>query len=672
MRIFLDRFNRIFGMISVWRRKNRRTGLHFGGNRGILSIMNREWTEWVAIRRRSAASILIALFLFPVSAGLSFAGEDPPPTMALLLSAPPSMRTGNALLLLLERRLDQCGVLFHPASIPEGTRDNLASLLETEGDFTMHETGGAYVRSEAREFGVEVILLLRLSMEGSRVRPRLMGIRAPFVSSWSIVGEAVSPLSIARAVAALADSAAASLGGALAPQTEPILYDLEAEESYAQGRKFGSIQLLDKAIAFDSTHAPARSDLGFRLSLRENRIRGLRLLESVPPSDLPESLRKIHRARLAYARHERRKFRAAIDILSASLPARYETLLLSGLGLMEEGDMEKAKDMLVRAVRTAPFDPLPHRLLGDAALRTGFLDLARSEYRKALSLAPRDFLSRIGVASVYYSEGLLTEAGDILSLPPPPDPHGLEGTRPHFAFLAARAGFLLARGLFREAAADLEAARDRAYELADEESLLDLTIRLFRIHLEGGDLDRAEAEISLLRFRRESDSFTAERPGSFVFLEGLLGAYRQDMGTFAAKRLELETLAGADPVFIDLLNGYYHLMRNQGMDAEPYLRTALHREENSLGHHLLGRAARLSRKWPTATRELEWVVNRGESLLDIPQLLPLSFYYLGVTLEESGDTGRAQRAYLEFLHYWERASGEREEIIRARRFLSYR
>ncbi|MBN1825200.1 MAG: hypothetical protein JW958_02965 [Candidatus Eisenbacteria bacterium] len=616
--------------------------------------------------RRWRAFLAAAAALAALLSGAAAAEE--PSRYVLLLSAPPSTPHPNGIRTQFARRLEESGLPLLPAAVPDAAEENLAALLEEAGGAPLSGHALAYVRSEAREFGLDLILHLHLPWEGEEREIRVLGTRSPFDENWIVRLPAAPTGSTGAAAAALADSAVRRLGGE-PPSSPPRVFRADAEEQYASGLIFGSINLLSESAALDSFHSPALSELGFRLFLRESRERGAAFLDRVRPADLTTRERLVHRVRLARVRGSDEEARLALARLVEEYPNRFDTLLLDALDRLDRGESEEGRRLLAKAVEKRPLDPMPHRLLGDAALRDGFLDLARDEYRRALGLSPRDHLARIGIASLYYSEGLLEETGDILSLPPPPNPHGPEGTRPYFVHRAARADFLFAQGRFHEAAGDLVQARDEAYGLRDEESLIDLTERLIFVYLEAGEWDAAATELAELRFRGDGLAGAGSRPGKVAWLEGLFGAYRGDLGAVAAKKLELESEPGADPDLPDLLDGVHLLFGGSGWEAIPPLRRALHEKDRPWTRHLLGRASWLAKRWGPALRELEHLADRGESFLDLPPVLPLTFYYLGRTLEEQGEKDRAGLAYREFLHYWRYANPERSEVRHARGFL---
>jgi hypothetical protein len=82
---------------------------------------------------------------------------------------------------------------------------------------------------------------------------------------------------------------------------------------------------------------------------------------------------------------------------------------------------------------------------------------------------------------------------------------------------------------------------------------------------------------------------------------------------------------------------------------------------------LLGRAYLLSEQTASAIEHLEWVADRGESLLDAPLVLPPAFYYLGRAFQLRGDGENAARR--EYLHYRSRGDASPERAAEARSYL---
>jgi tetratricopeptide (TPR) repeat protein len=374
----------------------------------------------------------------------------------------------------------------------------------------------------------------------------------------------------------------------------------------------------------------------------------------------------LHRARAAYASGIRADFERDVETLERAFPQRFETLLLRGLARLERGDLEKARDVLERAVRANPSEPLAHLLLAETALRDGHLAAAREEYRRVLILDPHDALAPIGLASVLYSEGSLDEAEAALAEAPLADPHLPEGMRPRFLREAARAGLLLAEGRFVAAKGILSRARNEAYRAGDEESLVDLTIRRFYVFLEQGETDSAGTELSEVRFRGSAPFLRTEKTGAVAALEGLLGAHRRDYGTVIAKRLELETVPASNAAERGVFESLYYIFQGSTWEARLPLRAALRERDCARIRHLLGRASIGSAgQTASAIDDLEWVANRGESLLDLPPVLAVNFYYLGRAFEERGQKPDAEMAYREFLHYRRHADGGSPEVAHA-------
>ncbi len=652
----------------------------FGSIRGCF-YWRASATGWVAeehgtmseqMKKRGLSPGWTAAALFFLLASAPAAGEDGPLPVAFLLPAFSHPPHGEALTELVARALDETDLAFLPAVIPGPAKEHIAALLSaTETNGEVSERRSSLLQSEAREYGFDAFLLADAREVPGGIVLSLSGGAAPFERLWTIDAPPAHADSLGAAFGLLAASAAVRFGAgpAVTGLTGPTL--LPAEEHYAKAVVFGSLELADRALAFYDRHDPSLSWLGFRLFLRESRGEGRRMLARADREQLGSFLRLVHEGREAYAEGKSDEAKRIAGELERRFPGRYDTALLGGLILLERGDPGEAREKFVEAIRRRPLDTLPHRLLAEAGLRDGLTDLARDEYGRALSLSPCDFLAAIGLASVFYTEGLLTEAEEILSRVPPPDPHGIERGTPFTRHLAARAGLRHAEGRFQEAKVDLVRARNEAHRLGDESGLIDLTVRLFYLFLEEGKLDSARTELNEVRLRLVRDPTVWGRPGAAAYLEGVLGASLQDYGTVTAKRLEVEMIEGADRSWPDLIEGLYELNRGSGWDAILPLRRAARYKPRPYHHYLLGRAALAARKWGSAVRDLEFVAERGEHLLDLPPVLPLSFYYLGRVFEERGDPDQARLAYREFLHYRRYANPTRPEMIHARSYLGY-
>lgn len=622
-------------------------------------------------KRGGSAGWARAALFFLLAPALA-AGDDGPLMVAFLLPAQSPPPYAEGLTELLARALDETDLAFLPAAIPGRARENIAALLPvTASGGKGSERKRSLLRSEAREYGFEAFLRVDAREVPGGVALSLTGGTTPFDRPWTIDAPPDHADSLAAAFGLLADSAAVRFGARPAASHPTGPTRPAAEKLYARAVEFGSLEIADRAIAFDDRHAPSLSWLGFRLFLRESRGEGRRMLALTERERLGSFLGLVHEGRKAYADGKSDEAIRIADELERRFPGRYDTVLLAGLVLLERGEQGEARQKFTEAIRRRPLDPLPHRLLAEAGLRDGLTDLARDEYGRALSLSPRDFLAAIGLASVFYTEGLLAEAEEILSRVPPPDPHGVEGATPFTMHLAARAGLRYAEGRFQEAKADLVRARNEAHRLGDESGLVDLTVRLFYLFLEEGKLDSARTELNEVRHRLVRDPTVWGRPGAAAYLEGILGASIQDYGTVTAKRLEVELTEGADRSWPDLIEGLYELNRGSGWDAILPLRRAARYGSRTYPRYLLGRAALAAQKWGSAVSDLEFVAERGEHLLDLPPVLSLSFYYLGRVFEERGDPNQARLAYREFLHFRQYANPTRPEMSHARSYLGY-
>ncbi|MFH1680664.1 MAG: hypothetical protein ABIH26_08475 [Candidatus Eisenbacteria bacterium] len=618
--------------------------------------------------RRPVVQALVLLAAGAVCGALpSRAGGGEPGTPSALLLADVDSPRARGIRAAFERVLGETGIRPVPVPAPWSLGGDLASAFDALAAGSRRREERAFLLREMEERGAEGVLLLSAREAAGRIACSVWGGVRPFDRIWRAESPPVPAGSFEGAFRALADSAAVRFGAERAVPPFVALSSLEGEEIHARAMETGSVDLFLEASGAHG-HQAARSELGFRLLLRGSRERGLAFLEDVNDTLMNRFEREAHRARLTF-RSGGEGVRAAVGALDALFPGRFETLLLGGAERLRAGELSEARDRLEQAILLRPGDPLPRLLLAEAALRDGYLNAAGEACRRALVLDPHDFLGPIGLASVLYSDGLLQEAEELLARPPLIDPHAAEGTRPYFLHQAARANLQFAGGRFFNARRTLALARNEAFRLGDEESLVDLTIRRFYVFLEEGAVDSAAVELSELRFRERAPLLHAEGDALVPYLEGLLGAHRGDYGTVTAKRLELETIAGTDPSLADLIEGTYEVLRGSGGEASLPLRRALRGGESRMARHLLGRASLERGRWGEAIERLEWIVDRGEPLLDLPLLLPSSFFYLGRAFEERGDRAEAELAFREFLHYWRHADSRRAEIAHAAGYL---
>ncbi len=601
--------------------------------------------------------LLAAGCIFPRSGWCGPDGKSVPRAAILFLPGE-SFPWPNAVPPLFERALDSRGVRFEPVSLPRGSAENLAGLAAHAARGELDDGEKRFLRSESRSRHFDAILLLQnIEWNGASVF-KLRAAVEPFDSIREFTGRGNRPDDPFSTLPALVDSLAAAFGWESGSKEAFRYGDLFSEDRSARALATGRPTLLQKALMSDSSHQELRLHLAARLALSEYPHHGRAMLDSIDPASLPPLERETLPAWRAAARGDERALESAVATLIDRFPGRFETSLLAGLLGIRTGGFDEAEAPLRRAVAMRPFDPLPHRLIGDTALEEGFLELAAREYAAADDLGEGGPLARIGIASVLYSEGRIDEAWTVLNESPLSFPHRWTAW---FYLVAARANLALAGGRFSEGESILLRGRDEANRLGNEEALTDLTVRLCRLYMEGGVLDAAAGEVGELRFRSESPFLAIRHPGLVPYLEGLLGVLREDFGTISAKKLEIETTPGSPEEWIPLLEGEYLLEASSGWEAVPPLRRAEALGPTLRGGLLLGRAYLKADQPENARRTLEEVVERGESLLLSPPSLPLVFYYLGRSLEELGDLPLARIAYREFLNYWARGDRTRPE-----------
>lgn len=604
-----------------------------------------------------ALSVLLLSLAGPGT--LRAAAESPaPPRIAILFQTSSAWLWPNAVPLLTERALDARGVRFEPVPLPPGAAGNLVSLIDAIGEGGPGDKERSFLRSEARTRRFDTVILVRSGIGPAGASLSLAAASEPFDGAIEIDARGETAPGSIEELAALVGRLVEATGWP-AGEAEPFVHAApSAEERYARALAVGAPALFREIMEADSTHEGARLHLAGRLALGEFPRRGRALLDSIEAEELPPLERALLPAWRAVAWHDRPALGEAADHLARRFPGRFETLLFRGILGSEDLEFDAAEQALRRAAEIRPLDPLPRRLIGEGALRRGFLDGAEVEFRAADNLGRGDPLARIGLASVYYSEGRLDEAEDILAAPPPPYPHRWTSL---FLYEAARANLHVAEGLFAEAERELLRARDDAYRVGNEEAVVDLTVRLCHTYLEGGAADAAAGEAAELRFRSGTEAVKALPPGLVPYLEGLVGVEAQDFGTVSAKKLEISTITGSDPAWPPQLEGRYLLENGSGWEAIPYLREAARMDSSLVNRLHLARAYLASDRPESSRRILESVVESGESLLESPPTLPLAFYYLGRSLTALDDGALAKIAYREFLNYWHDPDSARPE-----------
>ncbi|NNE07873.1 MAG: hypothetical protein HKN20_04850, partial [Gemmatimonadetes bacterium] len=439
----------------------------------------------------------------------------------------------------------------------------------------------------------------------------------------------------------------------LTPPARPFPHaSWESEDLYIEGARYGDFPLLAQALEADDSNDAARSLLGFRLTLGDNPAYGWRLLQAVDSSRLSPFDHAVHDARLELAKPGAGGATApattAVSRLHGGFPGRFESELAYAIPFARRGDIRGADRAIRRAITLRPHDPLPHRVLAEAGLRAGNADVAAQEFAVADRLAGGDWLSIIGIASTKYTQGFVRDAFEILSNPFPPRLHTWAV---YYKYLLARGNLSLATGDFDGAVAEFTSARDRAYRAGNREAVLDLSARLVWANLEAGRIEEAAYEVADLRFEEDTTYFYEANPGIVPFLEGVVAAYAGDLGEVAARRLELDTTPGASEALALIIEGLYYLKRDSAWEAIPAFRRAGDIMPGPYTRFLLGAAYFESGDASRAWTVLEENVERGESLLDSPPVLPYSFLYLAKSLEERGEDHLAAIAYNELYNY---------------------
>ncbi len=604
-------------------------------------------------------TFLLAIFapgLLPTPACAE--GEiPPPPRIAILFLPEESFPWPHAVPLLLERGLDSRGIRFEPVALNPGAAENLAALLAHSTGAPLNEQRIQFLRAEARSRKFDTLLLLR-EVKGEQEGFTLTATTGDFGELVEFRNERWIGNASPEGMMVLLDNMIAALGWPSCGEAPFIYEEPTREERYARALVAGSPLLFQEIMEDDSTHQGGMLHFASRLLLGESPHRGRGLLDSIDERALPLLERSMVPAWRAVASGDRAALLESVESLESRFPGRFETQLLRGIlaGLLR--NWNEGEEALRRASEMRPFDPLPHRLIGNAALEQGFLDLAEHQFRAADNLGMGDPLAQIGLASVRYSEGRVDEAENILNEMPPLFPHNWTAW---FLYSAARSNLFMARGLFHEAERTLQEARDEAHRTGNEEALIDLTIRLCHVYLEGNSADAAAGETGELRFRRISPAMEVRQPGILPYLEGLVGVARESFGTVSAKKLEIETTAGANEAWLAHLEGRYLLEIGAGWEAVPYLRSAAQLDSSLVNNLHLGHAYLAADQAERARHILEEMVERGESLLESPPSIPLAFYYLGRSLEKLGDHNLAHQAFREFLIYWQRPNQVRAE-----------
>ncbi len=598
------------------------------------------------LMNRFLCYVLVASCLV-VPASLAWGGNhERPPRVSIFTAPPRDFPYPAAVRMLFERALDCRRTPFEPVTLPDRKSANLAHVIVSHGEGAVEGGSGSFLRSEGRSSQLDYILVAALETGREGVFVNLYGSATPFDSIWVALLPPVPLDSLGKTAQAWADSAIVRFGWTAGEERSFPLYDLQAEELFARGVATGSLGDLEEAWNRGS-HEGAKAELGYRLADGEYPARGRKLLAETDSLRLAPLERAAHQARILAIAGNSRARTEAIDRLESQFPLRFDTHVQVARMRAEEGDFRGAAEQLRAAIRLRSLDPRPHRLLGDFALRAGYLDMAREEFHRADELSGGDALARIGLASIDYSEGFPEDAALLLSHPPSGLAHGWTA---YYQYAAARAALHLARGFYGEAVIELKRGREEAHRLGNQEAVLDLTARLVWALLEADEPREAAYEAADLRFHEESQFLASADPGLIPFLEGIVAARFEDRGAVSAKRLELEAI-GHHPARAPFVEGLYFLRIQSGWEAVPPLRRAVRISDTVRNRYYLGLAYLGADQAARAIQELETVVERGESLLDFPPVLPDAFAALGRALESRGSLDLAITAYEEYLNY---------------------
>lgn len=614
----------------------------------------------VGARRRLFAGLLLLAFASVLGTGT--AGADNPHRIAMRLDRGDDFPYPYAMEELAGRAMDCAGFVYQPVELPDNALSRIRSIIKPQ-ESEIDERAQVMLASESRKLDFDCIVFIRTRVHAEGVVTTFFGTFAPFAKSFAIISEPALIAAVPNVLPGLVDSLVSlaeydgdgrwrALSNGFTDAVESLDSRLpyaswESEDLYAEGTHYGDFALLEQALEADSANEAARSLLGFRLTLGDAPAYGWGLLSRVNGAALSRYDRAVHRTRLALAPPDVADANAARD-LRRSYPGRFETELLSAIPFARRGDLQSADRPIRNAIGLRPHDPLPHRILAEAGLRTGNADVAAREFAVADRLAGGDWMSITGIASTKYTQGFVRDAFEILSHPFPPRLHTWSV---YYKYLLARGNLSLATGDFETAIAEFVSARDRAYRTGNRESVLDLTVRLVWANLEAGRIEAAAYEVADLRFEEDTTYFYQSNPGVVPYLEGVVAAYAGDLGEVSARRLEIETTPGAPPEYAKIIEGLYYLKSGSAWEAIPALRRALETRPHAYTRLLLGMAYFESGDASRAWTVLEENVERGESLLDSPPTLPHSFLYLAKSLEERGENYLAKIAYNELYNY---------------------
>jgi predicted Zn-dependent protease len=168
------------------------------------------------------------------------------------------------------------------------------------------------------------------------------------------------------------------------------------------------------------------------------------------------------------------EFRAASQLDASFGPSP----LLAGVSLLAIGRPREAVTELERAVRLMPDEPAAHLQLADAYERTGSIPGVVEEYRRLVTLAPAndEYVYRLGKAYLKLAQWSYER---------------IRAVNPHSARLAQALG----QQYLEQNRPDLASrAFDEAARI--DPGLAGIHLALARIHLDGGRLDQAAAEVA--------------------------------------------------------------------------------------------------------------------------------------------------------------------------------
>ncbi len=121
-------------------------------------------------------------------------------------------------------------------------------------------------------------------------------------------------------------------------------------------------------------------------------------------------------ARLLFAEKREEEAVTELSALLKDHPKHYQGLMLRGVHALQNGDAKTAVDDLRAAVNEQPQSSELHKLLANAYLIAGELDLAEQTLRQAIQLDPKDIQSRLVYAKLLLETNYSADAIEHLSL----------------------------------------------------------------------------------------------------------------------------------------------------------------------------------------------------------------------------------------------------------------